>query len=32
MFIEQSARLAGDADKLSTNIQSLADLLHEADY
>ncbi|MCE7985199.1 MAG: ATP-dependent protease [Caldilinea sp. CFX5] len=30
--IEQSARLAGDADKLSTNIQSLADLLREADY
>lgn len=30
--IEQSARLAGAADKLSTNIQSLADLLREADY
>lgn len=30
--IEQSARLAGDADKLSTNIQNLADLLREADY
>lgn len=30
--IEQSARLAGDAGKLSTNIQSLADLLREADY
>jgi len=30
--IEQSARLAGDAGKLSTNIQNLADLLREADY
>lgn len=30
--IEQSARLAGDAGKLSTNLQNLADLLREADY
>jgi lon-related putative ATP-dependent protease len=30
--IEQSARLAGDADKLSTHVHSVADLLCEADY
>ena len=30
--IEQSARLAGDADKLSTHMHSVADLLREADY
>jgi lon-related putative ATP-dependent protease len=30
--IEQSARLAGDADKLSTHVHSVADLLREADY
>jgi lon-related putative ATP-dependent protease len=30
--IEHSARLAGDAEKLSTHMQSIADLLREADY
>jgi lon-related putative ATP-dependent protease len=30
--IEQSARLAGDADRLSTHMRSIADLLREADY
>lgn len=30
--IEQSARLASDAEKLSTHMQSTADLLREADY
>lgn len=30
--IERSARLAGDAEKLSTQMQSLADLLREANY
>ncbi|GAB4440151.1 MAG: ATP-binding protein [Anaerolineae bacterium] len=30
--IERSARLAGDAEKLSTHMQSIADLLREADY
>ncbi len=30
--IEQSARLASDAEKLSTHMQSMADLLREADY
>ncbi len=30
--IEQSARLAGDAEKLSTHWRSIADLLREADY
>jgi lon-related putative ATP-dependent protease len=30
--IEQSARLAGDADKLSTHVHTVADLLREADY
>lgn len=30
--IEQSARLTGDAEKLSTHMQSIADLLREADY
>jgi lon-related putative ATP-dependent protease len=30
--IEQSARAAGDAEKLSTHLHSLADLLREADY
>jgi lon-related putative ATP-dependent protease len=30
--IEHSARLAGDAEKLSTHVRSVADLLREADY
>ena len=30
--IEHSARLAGDAERLSTHMRSLADLLQEADY
>ncbi len=30
--IEQSARIAGDAAKLSTSMQSIADLLRESDY
>jgi predicted ATP-dependent protease len=30
--IEESARIAGDAAKLSTSMQSIADLLREADY
>ncbi len=30
--IEQSARLAGDAEKLSVSMQSIANLLREADY
>ena len=30
--IEQSARLAGDAEKLSTHLRSIKDLLTEADY
>jgi lon-related putative ATP-dependent protease len=30
--IERSARLAGDAEKLSTQMQSVADLLREANY
>jgi lon-related putative ATP-dependent protease len=30
--IEQSARLAGDAEKLTTHVHSIADLLREADY
>ena len=30
--IEHSARLAGDAEKLSTHVHSIADLLREADY
>jgi len=30
--IEHSARLVGDAEKLSTRMQSIADLLREADY
>ncbi|MFQ5946668.1 MAG: Lon protease family protein [Anaerolineae bacterium] len=30
--IEQSARLAGDGEKVSTHIQSIVDLLREADY
>jgi len=30
--IERSARLVGDAEKLSTHMQSVADLLREADY
>lgn len=30
--IEQSARLSGDASKLSTHMQSISDLLREADY
>jgi lon-related putative ATP-dependent protease len=30
--IERSARMAGDAERLSTHMQSVADLLREADY
>jgi lon-related putative ATP-dependent protease len=30
--IEQSARLAGDAERLSMHVRSIADLLREADY
>jgi lon-related putative ATP-dependent protease len=30
--VEQSARLAGDAERLSMHMQSVADLLREADY
>jgi predicted ATP-dependent protease len=30
--IEHSARLVGDAERLSTHMRSIADLLHEADY
>jgi lon-related putative ATP-dependent protease len=30
--IEQSARLAGDAERLSTHVRNIADLLREADY
>jgi lon-related putative ATP-dependent protease len=30
--IEQSARLAGDAERLSTHLRSIADLLRESDY
>ena len=30
--IEHSARLAGDAEKLSTHVHSIADVLREADY
>ncbi len=30
--IEQSARIAGDSEKLSTSMQSIANLLREADY
>ncbi|MHB0959859.1 MAG: Lon protease family protein [Pirellulaceae bacterium] len=30
--VEESARIAGDAEKLSTSMQSIADLLREADY
>jgi len=30
--IERSARIAGDAERLSTHMQSVADLLREADY
>jgi lon-related putative ATP-dependent protease len=30
--IEHSARLAGDAEKLSTHVHSMADVLREADY
>jgi lon-related putative ATP-dependent protease len=30
--IEHSARLAGDAERLSTHVRSIADLLREADY
>jgi lon-related putative ATP-dependent protease len=30
--IEQSARIAGDAERLSTHVRSIADLLREADY
>jgi lon-related putative ATP-dependent protease len=30
--IEWSSRLAGDAEKLSTHLQALADVLHEADH
>jgi lon-related putative ATP-dependent protease len=30
--IEQSARLAGDAERLSTHVRSITDLLREADY
>jgi predicted ATP-dependent protease len=30
--IEHSARLIGDAERLSTHMRSVADLLHEADY
>jgi lon-related putative ATP-dependent protease len=30
--IDQSARLAGDAERLSTHLRSIADLLREADY
>ena len=30
--IEQSARLAGDSERLSTHFQNIADLLREADY
>jgi lon-related putative ATP-dependent protease len=30
--IERSARLAGDAERLSTHVRSIADLLREADY
>jgi len=30
--IEQSARLAGDAERLTTHVQSITDLLREADY
>jgi lon-related putative ATP-dependent protease len=30
--VEQSARIAGDAERLSTHVQSIADLLREADY
>ncbi|UCG25368.1 MAG: AAA family ATPase [Chloroflexota bacterium] len=30
--IERSARLAGDSERLSTHMQSVADLLREADY
>ena len=30
--IERAARLAGDADKLTTHMQSIADLLREADF
>lgn len=31
-IIEHSARLAGDASRLTTNMQSVSDLLREADY
>ncbi|OHC64197.1 MAG: ATP-dependent protease [Rhodocyclales bacterium RIFCSPLOWO2_02_FULL_63_24] len=30
--IEQSARLVGDAQRLSTNVQDIANLMHEADH
>ncbi len=30
--IERSARLAGDAERLTTHLRGIADLLHEADY
>ncbi|HWQ25156.1 MAG TPA: AAA family ATPase [Chlorobaculum sp.] len=30
--IEQGSRLAGDATKLTTNLQGICDLVHEADY
>jgi len=30
--IERAARLAGDRDKLTTHMRSIADLLHEAEY
>jgi len=31
-IIEQSARIAGDAHKLSTRMRDITDLMHEADY
>lgn len=31
-IIEQGSRLAGDATKLTTNLQGICDLVHEADY
>ncbi|ASQ91233.1 ATP-dependent protease [Prosthecochloris sp. GSB1] len=30
--IDYGARLSGDSDKLSTHLQSIADLIHESDY
>lgn len=31
-IIERAARIAGDRDKLTTHMRSIADLLHESDY